>query len=202
MSVSILLAGVLLGLSIAAPVGPMGMLVVSRTLSEGFWAGLAIGCGIAVGDGLYGALAASGFAALAQAALSFETPLRLLGGAVLIGLGLQSWRSADAPRAARSGGHQGLVSSFIVAVGLTLANPATIISFLAAFSALGLLAQQGGALELVAGVFVGSALWWLALCLALAVARVAITPIIMAWINRASAGVLCLFGLAALLRAI
>jgi threonine/homoserine/homoserine lactone efflux protein len=194
----VLLAGLLLGLSVAAPVGPMGLLTINRTLSQGLSAGLAIGAGIATGDALYGALAASGTTSLSHFLLQWQTPLRLAGGAFLIWLGLAAWRSAGAARAARQVNGTGLMRAYVSAIGLTLTNPSTILSFIAAFAALGVAASRG-AFALVVGVFLGSALWWLFLCSAVAGARRAVTQGAMLWIDRLSALVLAAFGAAAML---
>lgn len=194
MTSSVLGAGVLLGLSVAAPVGPMGLLVISRTMSRGFAAGFATGLGIAVGDGVYGALAASGMAALTSFIAAGEMWLRLGGGVFLIWLGGQGLRSAGQPRVARMAGAGGLLRNFAIAVGLTLTNPATILSFIAFFGALGVAAGEGGAVVLVAGVVLGSALWWLMLAGLVSVARVAVTPLVMVWIDRGSGLVLVGFG--------
>lgn len=196
---SVLSAGMLLGLSIAAPVGPMGLLCINRTLSRGLAGGLAIGAGIATGDAAYGAVAAFGFSAVTSAMIAYALALRIAGGAFLIWLGVQSWRAAGQPRAARDGGPgQGLARAYVVAVGLTLTNPSTILSFIAAFTALGLATRQGGAMVMVGGVFLGSALWWLALCGGVALGRRALTPSAMGWIDRLSAVLLIGFGAAAL----
>ena len=194
----VLLAGLLLGLSVAAPVGPMGLLVINRTLSHGWAAGLAIGAGIATGDAVYGALAASGTSVVARFLLDWVVPLRLLGGAFLVWLGVAAWRAAGGARTARQVAGRGWLRAYAAAVGLTLTNPATILSFVAAFAALGLAASRG-AFALVAGVFLGSALWWLFLCSAVAGARRAVTAGAMLWIDRLSALVLVGFGTAAML---
>ncbi len=194
----VLLAGLLLGLSVAAPVGPMGLLTINCTLAQGWAAGMAIGAGIATGDALYGALAASGTSAVSRLLLQVQTPLRLAGGAFLIWLGLMAWRSAGVARTARQVGGTGLLRAYVAAVGLTLTNPATILSFVAAFAALGVVASRG-AFALVAGVFLGSALWWLFLCSAVAGARRAVTQGAMLWIDRISALILTAFGAAAML---
>ncbi len=194
----ILWAGLLPGLSIAAPVGPMGLLCINRTISRGWAAGIAIGAGIATGDALYGALAASGTSASARFLVAWQTPLRWVGGAFLIWLGVAARRVGGHARSARSVGGAGLARSYFVAVGLTLTNPATILSFVAAFGALGL-AAAGGVMTLVASVFMGSAIWWLVLCTTVAGARRAVTPRIMLWIDRLSALVLAGFGTAAML---
>jgi putative LysE/RhtB family amino acid efflux pump len=197
---TVLSAGMLLGLSIAAPVGPMGLLCINRTLTRGLPGGLAIGAGIATGDAAYGAIAAFGFSAVTSLLVAYALPLRLLGGAFLIWLGIQAFRAVGQQRQARDGGRSnGLARAYAVAVGLTLTNPSTILSFIAAFTALGLATREGGAWVTVAGVFAGSALWWLVLCSAVALGRRALTPGLMRWIDRLSALFLIAFGGAAVL---
>ncbi len=197
---SVFLAGIILGLSIAAPVGPMGLLCINQTIQRGLFAGLAIGAGIATGDAAYGAIAAFGFTAVTSLLIAYALPLRLIGGAFLLWLGIQSFRMIGQPRIARSAGEgRGLAASYAMAVGLTLTNPATIVSFIAAFTALGLATQQGGALVMVGGVFLGSAAWWVILCSFVALGSRAVTPALMRWIDILSAAFLTGFGLAALL---
>ncbi len=199
MTVSIFASGLLLGLSIAAPVGPMGLLCINRTLQRGLVAGLCVGFGIATGDAAYGAVAALGLATVTDALIAYALPLRLIGGGFLIWMGIKAWRMAHTPRPPRDriAGNGGLTGDYAIAVGLTLTNPATILSFIATFGALGLATREGGAGLLVAGVFLGSALWWLGLCTAIALARKALTTGAMVWIDRLSALVLIAFGMAA-----
>jgi threonine/homoserine/homoserine lactone efflux protein len=197
---TVLSAGMLLGLSIAAPVGPMGLLCINRTLTRGLPGGLAIGAGIATGDAAYGAVAAFGFSAVTSLLVAYALPLRLAGGAFLIWLGIQALRTVGQPRRARDAASpNGLARAYAAAVGLTLTNPSTILSFIAAFTALGLATREGGAWVTVAGVFAGSALWWLVLCSAVAVGRRALTAPLMRCIDGLSALFLIGFGAAAML---
>ncbi|HEY0838342.1 MAG TPA: LysE family transporter [Azospirillum sp.] len=195
-----LLKGLVIGVSIAAPVGPIGLLCIRRTLAEGTAVGLATGLGAATADALYGAVAGFGLAAVSQALLGWQDALRLVGGAVLLWLGWATVRARPAERVAAATG-RGLAGAYASTFVLTLANPATILSFLAVFGALGL-AGGGGrmdeALALVLGVFVGSALWWLMLSAGVGTVRRRVTPIVMVWINRVSGAVLMGFGLLAL----
>ena len=198
MSPPIFVSGLVLGLSIAAPVGQMGLLCINRTLQRGLVAGLAMGAGIATGDAIYGAMASFGFSAATDLLVAFARPLRLIGGAFLVWMGVQSWRMAGTGRAARAiAPTSGITRNYLAAVALTLTNPTTILSFIAAFGALSLATHNGGAGWLVAGVFLGSAAWWLGLCTVIATARKALTPEAMAWIDRISAVILILFGTAA-----
>ena len=157
------LQSLLIGVSIAAPVGPIGLLTIQRSLAHGPRAGLATGLGAAVADALYGAVGAFGVAWLVQALVAARVPLALGGAAFLLWM---AWRLVRAPladhaAAARPAGKvwQYFAGTFV----LTLSNPATIVSFIAIFGAMGGRAPVTSPWTMVAGVLVGSALWWLAL---------------------------------------
>lgn len=162
MSPGDLFRGVAIGLAIAAPVGPIGLLCISRTLHRGCSAGLATGLGAATADGLYAAVAALGLTALSGPLVAWAAPVRLVGGALLVYLGLRTALcrpTGPAPAADL----KSLGADYASALGLTLANPLTVLSFGAVFANLGAFggdAAPGGNLWLVAGVFLGSAVWW------------------------------------------
>lgn len=154
----------LIGLSIAAPVGPIGVLVIQRTLQQGRAAGLATGLGAAMADAVYGAIGAYSVSGLIERLLGLRVPLAVLGGAYLLWL---AWRIAtQAPRAGGVGSSVPAGTLLRHAAGtfvLTLSNPATILSFVAVFGALASSAPAASPLLMVAGVGLGSALWWLLL---------------------------------------
>ncbi len=187
-----------LGLSIAAPVGPIGLLCIRRTLAQGRAAGLLSGLGAATADAVYGSVAAFGLTVVSDLLVTHRAALGLAGGLFLVYLGVKTALArpaagGDALAAVSAAG--AYVSTFV----LTLANPMTIISFAAAFTALGLV-QSGGAeggVALVAGVFGGSALWWLALSAIVSRLGRGLGPGALAWVNRASGLVIILFGVAA-----
>jgi threonine/homoserine/homoserine lactone efflux protein len=156
-------AALLVGLSIAAPVGPIGLLTIQRSLQQGSAAGLATGLGAAVADAAYGAVGAFGVAWLVRALTTLRLPLALAGGAFLLWMAWGLWRSAPAQRAAAVPGAAGLWRCFASTFVLTLSNPSTILSFIAIFGALAGRTQAASPWLLVAGVFTGSALWWLLL---------------------------------------
>ncbi|HYE50141.1 MAG TPA: LysE family transporter, partial [Azospirillaceae bacterium] len=174
--------GLGLGLALAAPVGPIGLLCIRRTLAHGPLAGIAGGLGAAVADGFYGLLAGGGLAALSAWLMSVQTPMRVAGAALLFWLAWGAWRTAvpadrrDAGEGtgageAAPGGR--LLPAFLSTTALTLANPMTILSFTALFGAMALPAGEAGATAvavLVGGVFLGSAAWWVALCSGVALA--------------------------------
>lgn len=162
-----------IGLSIAAPVGPIGLLVIQRTLRHGLKVGLATGLGAAVADAAYGAVGAFGVQVLLAWLQGVRVPLVLIGGAFLLWLAWRTWRTSAAGGTAGPAQVQAAPApwpSFAGTFFLTLSNPATVLSFVAIFGALA--AQQSGAAAapglLVAGVLLGSALWWLTLCAAVA----------------------------------
>lgn len=197
----VLLRGVVIGVSIAAPVGPIGLLCIRRTLADGMGVGLATGIGAAAADAVYGAIAGFGLAAVSALIMEAQAPLRLIGGALLLWLAWGTLTAKPAQTAAPAGSGRGLAGAFASTFALTLANPATIISFAAVFGALGVGGGAGGggaAAVLVAGVFLGSALWWLMLSAGVGLVRARATPALMRWINRVSGAVIGGFGLAAL----
>ncbi|HYG91036.1 MAG TPA: LysE family transporter [Azospirillum sp.] len=199
------LKGAAIGLSIAAPVGPIGLLCIRRTLADGPVVGLATGLGAATADAAYGTVAAFGLVAITEVLVGWQGPLRLIGGLALLWLGVTTLLARPAEHAADAPTVHGLAGAYGTTVVLTLANPATIISFAAVFGALGLAETGGapalGAVSLVLGVFLGSALWWLCLSAGVGVFRRRVTPAAMLWINRASGTVLAGFGLMALVAA-
>ena len=165
-STSLVIAqAVFIGLSIAAPVGPIGLLTIQRSLDQGRRAGLATGMGAAVADALYGAVGAYGMSGVITVMTRARVPLSLAGAAFLLWMAWQLWRSEPAAKAAvvapGRGGKTGLLAYFGGTLLLTLSNPATIFSFMAVFGALAARASQAPPWLLVLGVFIGSALWWL-----------------------------------------
>lgn len=159
----IFLSALLIGLSIAAPVGPIGLLTIQRSLEHGPRAGLATGLGAAVADAVYGAVGAYGVAWLIQALVAARIPLALGGGAVLLWMALQLLRAPVAQRAASTAPARNDWQYFAGTFVLTLSNPATIFSFIAIFGAMAGRAASPSPALMVAGVFTGSALWWLLL---------------------------------------
>jgi len=196
---ALLWRGLVLGFSIAAPVGPIGVLCIRRSLMGGIWLGLASGLGAATADAVYGSLAAFGLTLAAEILVTQQPWLRPAGGAYLVWLGLRTWISRPThPVAAPEG--RGLAGVYLSTLALTLTNPLTILSFAAIFAGLGPRAGEGGPAAglLVAGIFCGSALWWVVLSVGASRLRGRLTPGRMTWVNRVSGLVIAGFGLAAL----
>lgn len=152
-----------MGLAVAAPVGPMSLLCMRTALTRGWRHGLAIGGGIAIGDGLYGAVAALGLASVAHFVLAYDRPLHVAAGLFLVYLGLKSMTMEKVRIEEQAVSHRGLGRELAMSVMLTLTNPPTIVMFAALFTAL---APAGGfapvdAFFTVAGIFIGSLFWWI-----------------------------------------
>jgi threonine/homoserine/homoserine lactone efflux protein len=196
MALNFLLKGLVVGLSIAAPVGPIGLLCIRRSLEQGRVVGLATGLGAATADAAYGCIAGFGLTAVSGFLLAHVSLLRVGGGAALCYLGVRTFLSAPAQREAQVKA-DGLASAYFSTLVLTLANPLTILSFVAIFAGFGLTASPsyGAAAVLVTGVFVGSALWWLFLSTSVALMRHRVSDSWMQAINRLSGGGIVAFGL-------
>ena len=189
-----------IGLAIAAPVGPIGVLCIRRSVAHGRVAGLATGLGAATADAAYGAIAAFGLTAASDALLRFATPMRIVGGAFLVLLGARTFFAR--PAAAPIDGNRGLVTAYTTSVGLTITNPTTILSFAAVFASIGFIDEDPGAVLaalIVAGIFLGSAAWWLFLSW---LASRAAGRLNLRAVNRVSGVVVGVFGVAALATAL
>jgi len=201
---ALFLEGLMIGFAIAAPVGPINVLCVRRTLAQGPLAGLFSGIGAALADTIYGSIAAFGFAFVAAWLIDEQAWLRLAGGIFLIVLGIRSFlvhpereRSAPDPTSLL----RDLTSTFF----LTLTNPITILSFLAVFSAMGIEADElvnSDDFLLLTGVFLGSIAWWVLLTGSVTLCRHRFTVQGMVWANRISGIIIICFGAAALISGI
>lgn len=199
MDFNVFLRSIALGFGIAAPVGPIGLLCIRRTLAQGRAYGLATGLGAATADAFYGAVAAFGVSFIANALTGQQFWLKLVGGAFLCYLGAKTFFSAPAPKNQADGARAGLLSAYGSTVLLTLTNPATILMFAALFASMGATDAPGA---VVLGVFIGSALWWLTLSALTGFARKVVSPALMVWINRLSGALIFAFGLLSIFSAL
>ncbi len=192
------------GVAVAAPVGPVGVLCIQRTLRGGVAFGLASGFGVATADGLYAALAALGLAAVAEAATALQAPLGVIGGVLLLVLAYRAWAQAGRScEAAIEPTTRGLLATYGSALALTLSNPATIMAFAAIMAGLGAaVADPGDGPVFVAGIVLGSLSWWTFLALAVGFARTQAPQVLVDWAGRVSALILGVAGVAALAAAV
>jgi threonine/homoserine/homoserine lactone efflux protein len=197
-----LLKGFIIGFAIAAPVGPIGILCIRRTLANGRLPGFFSGLGAASADMAYGAVAAFGLTAIQDLLIGAQFWLHLVGGLFLIYLGFRTFTAKPTNKPAGEGTTRNLFQAYFSTLGLTLTNPATIISFTVIFAGLRLGETHGNffsAATLVGGVFFGSSAWWLTLSLIVGLFRERFTLAWMIWVNRLAGAVISAFGLIALL---
>jgi threonine/homoserine/homoserine lactone efflux protein len=200
MEIPLFLRGLLIGFAIAAPVGPIGVLCIRQTLTQGWLAGLISGLGAATADALYGCIAGFGLSAISQFLINQQIVLRWVGGAFLCYLGIQTFLSQTAEKPAQVQGST-LAKMYGSTLFLTLTNPTTILSFVAVFAGLGIAStshQYQAAIVLVSGVFSGSALWWLTLSTGTNFLRDRLTAQRLVWVNRISGLIIGAFGLVAI----
>jgi len=195
-SLRLILKGLVLGFSIAAPVGPIGVLCIRRTLANGFRSGLVSGLGAATADAIYGTIAAAGLTLVADFLVRQQLWLGLLGGGFLVYLGIKTLRTPPQPDG-NFLGKDSAGGNYFSTLLLTLSNPMTILMFAAIFG--GMSVQSGAiyrfnAFLLVLGVFSGSALWWLSLSAAVSLLREKVNAHLMVWVNRLAGAVITGFG--------
>lgn len=195
----IFLKGFIIGISIAAPVGPIGILCIQRTITYGKLNGIATGLGAASADAVYGFIAAFGLTFISNFLVAQQTWFRIIGGGFLIYLGIRAYLSTpkNTPETKKNQNHAGAYGTTFL---LTLSNPMTILSFAAIFSGFGLVEPSihyGSAAMMVIGVFLGSATWWLFLSGGINLFRNKLNQRL-AWINKLSGVIIALFGVIAI----
>ncbi len=201
MGASFFVRGLVIGFSIAAVVGPIGMLCIQRTLQKGFVYGLLTGLGAATADGIYGSVAAFGLTIISTLLLDQQNWIRLIGGLFLIYLGVRAALARPAERAAKASGRN-FLGAYVSTLLLTLTNPLTILSFATVFAGLGVgSAGKNGpeAVLVAAGVFCGSCAWWLLLSGGVGLLHEKMTARWLTWINRLAGAAITIFGIAALI---
>jgi len=172
-SVVLLISGMVIGIIVAAPIGPVNLICIQRTLAYGSLNGFFSGLGGAVGDGVFAMVSAFGLTAIARLIEGYAFPLKLVGGILLIAYGIHNFRAQvtdprdGCPVRTKELGDATLFAAIAGTFALTITNPATLIGFAALFAGLGSItgedASFASAALIVAGVFAGSALWWLAI---------------------------------------
>lgn len=194
------LKGLAVGFCIAAPVGPIGILCIQKTLHYGRWSGFFSGLGAAFADALYGLIAVFSLTFIAELLHSERFWIRTIGGIFLLCLGAKIFLSKPKEKI-KEITHKTLLSDFLSTFFLTITNPMTILSFVAIFSSLRIAAHPSyvHASLLVLGVFLGSSLWWLLLSEGVTFFRNKVSKEALLWVNRIAGIAIILFGLAAIL---
>jgi len=192
----LLLKGIVAGLLISAPVGPVNVLCISQTLEKGYRAGLLSGLGAATADTIYGAMAGFSVEFVIGFLTREESRLRLIGGILLIAIGVY-YCFRTPPRLSRNKRVEPTHSDYLSALLLNLTNPTTVLSFLAVLTALGFDRHKPWwqSLTLVAGILAGTMLWWVFVAAVAGRFRGHLTDRAMVWMNRAAGIAIGGFGL-------
>nr|TFG55184.1 MAG: LysE family translocator [Hyphomicrobiales bacterium] len=200
--------GALIGILVAAPIGPVNLICIQRTLSYGSLNGFFSGLGGAVGDCVFAAVSAFGLTAIARLIEGYSTPLKLVGGLILIGYGIYNFRALVTdteevcPIKTKEAGDSTLGAAIAGTFALTITNPATLVGFAALFAAFGSIygedASFGAAAAVVLGVFAGSTLWWFAITTLTGTFHRHIDAQVMRTINHISGVIIAIFGIAVL----
>ena len=167
MTLEMLYKGLILGFSVAAPVGPIGILCINRTINKNFAAGFVSGLGAATADLIYGLIAGMGLSIVSNFLIGQEIWIRLIGAAFLAWIGTKTIMKKDREIKFDPAAGQGFTKDYFSTFLLTATNPMTILFFIAVFGGLGLSGSTGRllpVLQLILGVFIGSSAWWLFLC--------------------------------------
>lgn len=200
MEITFFLKGLALGFSIAAPVGPIGILCIRKALQYGRLSGFFSGMGAAFADAIYAAIAAFGLSVISDFLLEKQFWLRLIGGAFLLFLGYTTFKAVPKENGDEIP-HTSLIGDFLSVFFLTITNPMTIVSFIAIFAGLGFSCKGDcytEGLSLVLGVLIGSASWWLLLSEGITLFRHKLSKNLLFWINRIAGLLIAAFGVAAL----
>lgn len=198
-----LIAGMIVGLAGAAPIGPVNIICIQKAVRKGFISAFIIGLGAAFGDSLFGAIAALGLTTVTDFVSIHTSWFEGVGAAVLVLMGWLSWRAhphLTDPVPSAGDVLRGLAGTFM----LTITNPMTALGFIALFAGMGLSRDldRPTAATLVAGVFAGSALWWLFISRLASAFRNRLADQHLVYINRGSAVMIWGFALVAAVHAL
>ncbi|HEY1614842.1 MAG TPA: LysE family transporter [Rhizomicrobium sp.] len=206
--VVLVVSGILIGLIVAAPIGPVNLICIRRTLAFGALNGLVSGLGAALGDGIFALVTAYGLTAIAHLIEGFSQILQIAGGALLLGFGVHTYladplHGREVMTGERAPRGSSMVRTFVSTFALTLSNPATLFGFAALFTGFGGIvaganASLGQAAFVVIGVVCGSSLWWLTLTTVVGYFHARVDARVMRIINHVSGIAVGLFGLGVL----
>ncbi|MFD2265464.1 LysE family translocator [Lacibacterium aquatile] len=193
---TLFLKGLLIGIAVAAPVGPVAVLCIRRALIGGFAVALATGLGAVIADTIFGSLAAFGVAAVSGLLLDHQNALRVIGGLFMLILGALTWRKTENKEVTDGAG--GLIAALLSAFALTITNPITIFAFTGIFAAFDIVSHDmstAGTAVLAVGIALGCAIWWLGLAsIATGLRSWVGTHRNLVWLHHLSGGLLLVFG--------
>jgi len=201
----VIASGFVIGIAVAAPIGPINLMAIRNTLAHGMPAGVFTGTGAVLGDGTFAVFAAFGITAVSRFVIDFATYIQGVGGLILMAVGLHIMRAPqvlhDRKPAAPGRRPMALIGTTYL---LTITNPATLMGFIAIFGGVGNLVSRpgdyAGAAAMVAAVMGGSLAWWFVISWLASLLRERLAQGALRYVNWGSGAVIVLFGLAIFVR--
>ena len=201
MEISPFIQGIIIGLTLAVPVGPISLLCIRRAVDGGRLHGIVSGFGVATADSFYAAVVVLGLTVVSGVIIAQQVFFRAITGIVLVFVGMKVFHSVPS-EPGKDGGQDSFAKDYLSLLAIAIANPMTILFFLVVLPGFGVVLGVMSlltSLEFVLGVFSGSAMWWIILCGAVGSVRSRITTTNLRLINRGSGAIIVLFGIATLL---
>jgi threonine/homoserine/homoserine lactone efflux protein len=198
METALFIQGIIIGIALAAPIGPIALICIQRTLAEGRLHGIISGIGVATADACYAAVVAFGLALISDFLLARQWFFRLFGGIVLIGVGIRIFLSKP-PDTTVKPEHESFFRDYYTMLALTTANPLTILFFTIIIPAFSVVIGETSSVSpalFVIGVFIGEGLWWICLCGILGSMRTYLNRVRLSLINRLAGLFIAIFGVA------
>ena len=196
MDVSLFVQGIIIGLTLAVPVGPLALICIQRTVTEGRLHGIFSGIGVATADSFYAAITFLGLTVISGLIIAQQYLFRFLAGVVLILIGIRVFLSIPSAISAKTE-HETYLKDYLSMVALAIANPLTLVFFLVILPGYGVVIygiDSLSAAEFVAGVFFGSTVWWIVLCGSIGSVRSRLSCENLGLINRVSGLLFSCFG--------
>jgi threonine/homoserine/homoserine lactone efflux protein len=190
------LQGIIIGLTIAVPIGPISLICIHRSITYGRLHGIISGLGVATADSFYAAVAVFGLTAISGIIITRQVLFRVIASLVLIAVGIRVFLSAPSEPGG-NGEHESYPKDYFSTLAITIANPLTIIFFITILPGFGLVvpgSSEGAAAPFVMGVFTGSAFWWILLCSSLGSFNSCLSTASLQWINRVSGALIAFLG--------
>lgn len=197
MDLGLFIQGMIVGLTLAVPVGPISLVCIHRTVAGGRLHGIFSGLGVATSDSFYAAVAFLGLTAVSGMIIGHQTAFRLVAGIALVLVGIQVFRSVPSAVRESAKDPESYIRDYLSLLAIAAANPLTIIFFITILPGFGVVAHGTtliAAVPFVAGVFLGSAVWWIILCSSLGSVRSRLSVDNLRWINRISGTLITCFG--------
>ena len=198
MNPEVFVSGAIIGVMLAAPVGPLALICIHRSVTRGTLHGFISGLGIATADALYAGVVASGLTLISEFLLAYQVPLRIIAGALLLFIGYRLFRSPADTMSPRQNGNERYLHEYSTMTALTLANVFTIVSIGIFLSGSGIVVRTASPLAglvFATGVFTGEIIWWLAACSALGSINHRLNPGRLLLINKISGCVITFAGI-------